>query len=151
MPISGRLGGRRVLITGAGAGIGRATAQRFATEGVTDIAVVDKVRERLEVVTAELRDGGARPLAIEADLSDVDAARRCATDAIAHFGGIDVLVANAGASALQSFVDTTVETLERVFTVNVFSSYIVAQEIARDMLARRAPGVLLFTASTSDT
>src|SRR5205814_2766415 len=113
-----------------------ATALRFACEGATDMAVVDKVPERLADLKAELSACGADAITIEADLRDLDAARSCALQAIDRLGGIDVLISNAGASALQSFVDTTVETLQTVFTVNLFSSFVIGQEVARDMIAR---------------
>ncbi len=86
---------RTVLITGAGSGMGRATAHLFVDEGA-EVAVVDVVAERVSGVVAEIDAAGGTALGWVADVSDPEDVKGVVAEVAAAFGGIDVLVNNAG-------------------------------------------------------
>jgi 3-oxoacyl-[acyl-carrier protein] reductase len=94
----GRLTGRVAVVTGAGRGIGAATAQRFAAEGAA-LLLNDRDVEPLEAVAAALRREGARVAAVPGDCADPLVATRIADTAVEVHGTIDVLVCNAGGTA----------------------------------------------------
>ncbi len=84
-----------VFITGAGSGMGRAAAHLFADEGAR-VAVTDLVEERVEKVAAEIREAGGTARGWVLDLHDADAIARVVNAAAAEFGGIDIVINNAG-------------------------------------------------------
>src|SRR5215217_4524598 len=92
----GGLDGKVVLVTGGGRGIGKGIARGMVKEGAT-VAISGRVKDTLEKTAAELSEGGAKVLAVPADVTDeasVDALFKAVTD---RFGRLDVLVNNAGA------------------------------------------------------
>src|SRR3954470_12013938 len=89
------LEGRGVIVTGAGSGIGRAAALKFAEEGAK-VLVADLNAESSEQVVKEIETAGGTALAVVGDLSDQRVVDRVVDAAVDAFGGIDVLVNNAG-------------------------------------------------------
>ena len=137
------LAGKRVVVTGGTSGIGEATSRRFLDEGARVAALAVGADE---VATAAERIPG-----IEALLCDVaDAA--AVEDAFAKidelFGGIDVLVANAGISIRKPFLEIDPADWQRVLDVNLTGVFHCAQQAARRMMAGGG-GVILMTASTN--
>lgn len=131
--------GQRVLVTGAGKGIGRATAVMLHRCGAEVIAAT-RSTEDLAALEAEI---GCRTIAV--DLGDAEAARRAAMDALP----VDALVNCAGIAALFSFLDTSVETFDQVMAVNARAPMIVAQVVARDLIRRGRPGAIVNVSSIS--
>ena len=84
-------------VTGAGSGIGRATARLFADEGAR-VAVVDRVGDAVEKVVAEIRGAGGEAIGVVADLADTAEIDRVVREVVERFGGLDILVNNAGVS-----------------------------------------------------
>jgi len=110
--------GRRAVVTGAGSGMGRATAHLFADEGA-HVAVVDIDRTRVQSVVAEIADvhGEARAVGIAVDLASAAAAESVIEAVVAAWGGLDILVNNAGVSLPsrlddRDFDDTWARTLD---------------------------------------
>jgi len=101
MPVAGK----RILLTGASSGVGRAAAVRLATEGATVLAVARRADE-LEALVTEIAGRGGTSYALPCDLTDSDAIDALTGDVIARFGGVDVLVNNAGHSIRRSAADT---------------------------------------------
>ncbi|HEX5215131.1 MAG TPA: SDR family NAD(P)-dependent oxidoreductase, partial [Vicinamibacterales bacterium] len=114
----GRLDGRVVAITGASAGIGRATAERVAAEG--GAVVVSARREALlaELVAA-IRGRGGRAIAVAADVTIEADADRLVTATIEAFGRLDVMICNAGIGYHGTLEEATTAAMRRVVDVNV--------------------------------
>jgi len=113
----GRLLGKSALVTGAAAGIGRATAERFGGEGAR-LVLADVNEAGLRRLTAELAATGCEVVAVVGDVSvDADAQRMVRT-AVEQFGRLDVVVANAGIIPLSDVLESTAEDWDRVMAVD---------------------------------
>jgi L-xylulose reductase len=129
--------GRRVLVTGAGKGIGRVTAKMLADEGAEVIAL-SRSPEDLEALKAEI---GCETIAC--DLADPAATRRAAQSV----QPLDLLVNNAGTTRLEPFLDASEETFDWLMAVNAKAPMIIAQETARDMIRRGHKGAIVNVSS----
>ncbi len=119
---SGRLEGRRALITGGDSGIGRAVAIAFAREGA-DVAIAHLPEEQQDADTTVglIEDAGRRGMSLAGDVQDEDFATSIVTDTLATFGGLDILVLNAAYQKDRDGIET-LETAEfdRVFRTNLY-------------------------------
>lgn len=131
--------GKRALITGAGKGIGRETAILLARQGAEVVAVSRSVED-----LALLRDEIGCQV-IQADLADAGEARRAAEEA----GIVDCLVNNAGISILESFLETSVESFDRIMAVNVRAALVISQVVARRMIDNGIAGAMVNVSSQS--
>lgn len=125
---SGRLTGRRALITGGDSGIGRAVAIAFAREGA-DVAIVHLPEEQADAEsTAQLvREAGTRALLLPGDVRDERFARDTVERTVAEFGGIDTLVLNAAYQENREGLETIpTEEFDRVFRTNLYSMMWIA-------------------------
>jgi short-subunit dehydrogenase len=113
--------GATVLVTGAGGGLGRATAMCFAAAGA-NIAALDKDTGGLESLREELRSRGSGCLAIACDITDPHACASAVDQVIERFGSLDVLVNNAGMSHRSGFAATDLAVIRRVMEVNFFGA-----------------------------
>jgi NAD(P)-dependent dehydrogenase (short-subunit alcohol dehydrogenase family) len=129
--------GRRVLVTGAGKGIGRITAKMLADEGA-DVIALSRSPEDLEALKAEI---GCETIAC--DLADPAATRRAAQSV----QPLDLLVNNAGTTKLEPFLDASEETFDWLMAVNAKAPMIIAQETARDMIRRGHKGAIVNVSS----
>lgn len=144
-----RLTGKAALITGAGSGVGRATALRFAAEGARVLGLFDRDKQGVAAVGEEIERLGAEPLALVGDVSsraDCVAATEAVTGAA---GGLDVLVSNAGVDGSVSILDMTDDEWHRVIDINLTASFILGQLAARVMVSQGRGGSILYTASIS--
>jgi NAD(P)-dependent dehydrogenase (short-subunit alcohol dehydrogenase family) len=133
--------GKTVLITGAGKGIGRATAQLLAHRGARVIALSRSAAD-LRTLEDEI---GSTTLCV--DLGDANAARSAADAA----QPVDLLVNCAGIVELQPFLDTSVDAFDTIMAVNVRAAMIVAQQCARSMIGRGVAGSIVNVSSLSAT
>ncbi|KAF4085351.1 hypothetical protein AMELA_G00117280 [Ameiurus melas] len=126
--------GKRALVTGAGKGIGRATALALARGGAEVVAVT---RTQADLDTLVHECPSIKPVCV--DLADWDATEHALKDV----GPIDLLVNNAGCARLQSFLEITQDSFDMSFNVNVKAALHVAQIVARGMKARGSGGSIL--------
>jgi len=145
-----RSAGRSVLVTGAGAGFGRATAIAFAREGAAVVGLVERDPRRLAGVAEEVAAAGARAIPVAIDLRTPDgcvAAVRSVADAA---GSLDVLVSNHAALVPPTPVlDVTDASWAEQIDVNLTSHAILAREAGRIMERSGRGGSILFTASVN--
>jgi NAD(P)-dependent dehydrogenase (short-subunit alcohol dehydrogenase family) len=131
--------GKRVIVTGAGKGIGRATAVMLANRGASVIALTRSAAD-LETLEAEI---GCRSIAV--DFADPEATRAAAKAALPA----DLLVNNAGFTELDPFLELPDAHLDLLYAVNTRAPMIVAQEYARALVARSAKGAIVNVSSVS--
>jgi len=139
--------GRVALVTGASSGIGRALASRLARAGMR-VALVARRREALEALASEIAREGGDACAFPCDVEsapEVAATVRAATD---RFGGVDLLVNNAGYGHHRAFLDWDIDDMERMMRVNFFGALRFTKALLPGMVAR-GRGSLVFVASVA--
>jgi 3-oxoacyl-[acyl-carrier protein] reductase len=145
--VPGRLEGKRALVTGAGSGIGRAAALRFAAEGAS-VAVVDLDAARAEETRAAI---GGRARAIVLDVTDAAAVARAVREVADAFGGLDVYFNNAGVpQAAKALEETPLAEWERIIAVNL-TAFFVGAQAAAPLLREQGGGAIVVTSSSAAT
>ena len=129
-----RLSGRVALVTGAAQGIGLAIAHRLAAEGAC-VVVADMNMEGAEEVAASL-GGPDKAVAVHADVTDESAVSAMVDSAVLAFGGLDLVVNNAGLSISKPLLETTAKDWDLQHDVMARGSFLVAREAARAMRSR---------------
>lgn len=138
------LEGKVAIVTGAGSGIGRASALRFATEGAQ--VVVADVRLKKAQETADLI--GTQAVAVEVDVADPEQVEAMVQAAVDAFGGLDVLFNNAATTRLGTAVELSAEDWTMIWATNV-SSVFFGAKYAVPVMAARGGGSIVSTASVS--
>jgi NAD(P)-dependent dehydrogenase (short-subunit alcohol dehydrogenase family) len=142
-----RMKGKRVLVTGAGTGIGQGVALEFCREGADVVFHYSGSRDgALAGVEQAKKEGAAKVTAIQADFRKPDAPAQLAKEAIAFLGGIDILVNNAGVTMNVAFEKVTQEQFDTVFNVNIRAMYFMCQAVTATML-QQGGGVIVNTSS----
>lgn len=137
------LAGKTVLVTGASAGIGRASVLALAARGAAIIAT-GRRKEELDRLKTDAKAAGGRVDAIAGDLNDAGFVRDLANTA----GHVDILLNNAGVLTYAPVLDMRDDECEEMFRTNVLAAFRVAQAIARPMVARKR-GHIIFMTSTA--
>ena len=143
----GRLQGKTAIVTGAGSGIGRASAKLFAAEGAHVLVsdVTDAVLETADQIMA----AGGTSFAVKSDASDEAAVKELIARAIKDLGGLHVVYANAGISGgLSTLEDTSVELFERVLRVNLIGPFLAIKH-AGPVMVKQGKGSIICTASVA--
>ena len=141
------LTGKTVLITGASAGIGQASALAFAAKGA-NVVVTARREDRLSALCVEIAASGGRATYYAGDATIESTAEACVALAIATFGKLDILIANAGAGNYKNLVDTSAAEYDALMDANMKSSFLFARHAAPPMIAQRS-GELLFISSVA--
>lgn len=140
--------GKRVLITGGSLGIGRATAERFAAEGAR-LLLTARRNDLLESAAAELRERYAvEVLTCAMDVSCSADVERMMAYVLERWGGVDVLINNAGICREANFLEATEEHWDETMAINLKGHFLVAQAVAREMV-RAGSGVIVNMSSTN--
>ncbi|WP_258358681.1 SDR family NAD(P)-dependent oxidoreductase [Moorella sulfitireducens] len=127
-----RFDGKAVLVTGAGLGIGRATALLFARKGAR-VAIADLSLAGGEETLKLVKEAGAEGIFIRGDVSLVSDAERMVKETVKAFGRIDILVNNAGIVLPGTVDNTTEEDFDKTFRVNVKGAFFVAKYAVQEM------------------
>jgi 3-oxoacyl-[acyl-carrier protein] reductase len=145
---TGRLEGKVAVVTGAGSGIGRASAELFAAEGAR-VAVVDVNSESSQETAEAIGQAGGEAIAIPTDVSDPEAVQAMADAAVERFGRVDVLLSNAGIlDDFEPAAETSDEVWNRILGVNLNGMFFTARALIPQML-EHGGGAIINVASTA--
>ncbi|MCT1776266.1 bifunctional aldolase/short-chain dehydrogenase [Brachybacterium sp. p3-SID957] len=136
---------RVALVTGGGSGIGKATAERLVAEGAC-VVIADLNLENAEAVAEEL-GGPDVAVALRADVSDEQAVIAAIAEAVLAFGGLDLIVNNAGLSLSKPLLETTAKDWDLQHGVMARGSFLVSRETARVMIAQAMGGDIVYISS----
>jgi glucose 1-dehydrogenase len=152
-----RFVGKKVLVTGASTGIGRAIAVRLALEGA-DVGInyarsKDEAEETADQVANAQRTGGhnnARQLIVQADVSKEKGVVRMFEEVLAGFGRIDVLINNAGIQKEAPSHESATEDFDKILGVNLKGAYLCSREAVKHFLSRKGGGVIVNDSSVHE-
>jgi NADP-dependent 3-hydroxy acid dehydrogenase YdfG len=140
----GRLQGKVAIITGATAGIGRASARALAGEGAR-LVLTGRRSERLDELLKEVRDLGSDGIAIVGDAKDEQTAIKTVQAAKAKFGRVDILINNVGVGNYKKLVDTSLEDYVEMMDTNVRTSFLFARHVVPVMMEQKDGLILLIS------
>jgi len=142
-----RFKGKRIIVTGGGSGIGKATAEAFLREGAR-VAVFDISEKGGKKVIAELKKKGYDPLLFVGDVSISSDVKRMVKGAVSKMGGVDILFNNAGILVEGSVENVSEKDWDRIMAVNVKGVFLMSKEVVPIMLKKKK-GVIVNNASCS--
>jgi 3-oxoacyl-[acyl-carrier protein] reductase len=134
------------LITGAGRGIGRATAIALAKEGV-HIGMIGLNMANLEKVSAELAEFGVNVVAASADVADLESVTHAVEHIKSELGPIDILINNAGIAKFGGFLELSPEEWEKIIQVNLMGVYNVTRAVLPEMIDRKTGDIINISSS----
>jgi rhamnulose-1-phosphate aldolase/alcohol dehydrogenase len=152
LPKEKELAGKVAIITGAASGIGRACAERFAEEGAhvvvtdVDVALAEEVANGIVA-----KHGLRRAIALRLDVSSEEEVERAYAQTLAAYGGVDIIVSNAGISSFGSLDVLPAADWDRSFAVNARGHFLVARAALRIMKQQKTGGSIVFNASKNVT
>lgn len=127
MTVSGKLAGKKALVTGAGTGIGREIALEFARQGAEVVLHYSRSDGGAKSAVEEILAAGGRAAAYHADFSDIDQVLALGDAAVQFLGGLDCLVNNAGITFNKPFLKVTPEQFDRMYQVNIRAQFFLTQ------------------------
>ena len=152
------LNGKTAIVTGGSSGIGQAIAVRLAQEGVR-VAInyvgpddgarmtADAIAKEMDACLCALREAGTEPILVNADVSQEDEVERMFQDISEQFGGVDILINNAGIQISAESDELKVSDFDRVLAVNLRGSFLCAQQALRQMASHQRGGVIVNVSS----
>lgn len=141
-----KLEGKVAIVTGAASGIGRRIAERFAQEGAT-VAIADVQAGPAEAVAEAIRQSGGRSFSVTMDVTREEAVDAGIQAVVDRFGGIDVLVSNAGLQHIAPLIDLEFDDWKRVLAVHLDGAFLTTRACMRAMIASERGGTLLYLGS----
>src|SRR6201993_880862 len=131
--MSKKLEGKTALVTGGSRGIGAAIAKRLAADGAHVAITYAKDANAASAVVEAIEREGGKALAIQAEATDAEAVKGAVDKTVAAFGGLDVLVNNAGTAIPKPFEEATLEEMDRVIDINVRGIFATTQAALKHM------------------
>ena len=145
-----RLDGRAAVVTGAGRGIGAASAVALAEAGA-DVLVSARTEDQLKDVAARIEAVGRRAVVVPADLDDLEATAALADTAARSFGRLDIVVNNVGGTMPRAFLDTSPRFLEAAFHFNVATAHALTRAAVPHMLEHDGGAVVSISSAMGRT
>jgi dihydroanticapsin dehydrogenase len=137
----GRVADRVAIVTGAGSGIGRASANRLAQEGAL-VVCVDIKQESAQGCAQEIIKAGGKAYSAQCDISDSAGCNKVIADCVAKYGNIDILVNNAGVNLPGVFHEVTDETIMKTLSVNVMGTMYLSRAAIPYMLKNSSGSII---------
>jgi len=135
------LQGKTAIVTGAGRGIGRATAIALAKEGV-NVGLIGLTAANLEAVAQDIRELGAKAAIATADVKDLASVEAAVSSIKAELGAVDILINNAGTAKFGKFLELTPEEWENIIRVNLMGVYNVTRAVLPEMIERKSGDIV---------
>ncbi|WP_213804348.1 SDR family oxidoreductase [Granulicella sp. dw_53] len=142
---TGPLAGKVAIVTGASAGIGRATALALVRCGAS-VLVTARRKDRLEALCAKIESLGGKAVFFAGDASQESTAQQAVALALSTFGHLDILINNAGAGNYKNLIDTSVEEYDQLMNANMKSSFLFSRYATPSLIEQKS-GLILFISS----
>lgn len=144
------LNGKVALVTGAGSGIGKATALKLARDGAA-VVVMSRTREEVDATAAEIEKAGGKAKAAVADVTDDGAMRGLVAETLGHFGRLDIVVANAGINGVWAPIEELApEEWDKTISVNLRGTYLTIHHAVPALVAAGG-GAIVVVSSINGT
>ncbi len=137
---------KSALITGAGSGIGKSIAETFAREGAS-VAIADLNFSAAQAVSKKINSAGGRAIPIQMDVANEDQVNAGFEQVVQDFGGVDVLVSNAGIQIINPIVDFSFSDWRKLVAIHLDGSFLTTRAAMRAMISNRRGGTILYMGS----
>ncbi|MFL4908225.1 SDR family NAD(P)-dependent oxidoreductase [Streptomyces sp. MMS24-I2-30] len=144
--MSGVLAGKVAVVTGGGRGLGRAFAHALGSQGA-QVVVASRKAADLDRVVAEATEAGYEAWAHPTDVTSESSIESLVTDAVAHFGHLDILVNNSGVVTTKPMVDTTADEWDTVVATNLRGTFLAVRAMGRHLISEGRGGKIINIAS----
>ena len=141
------LAGKIAIVTGASRGIGRAIAERLASDGASVVINYARSADEAQEVVKAIEEKGSKAIAVQANISQIADIRRLFQETVDRFGSLDILVNNAGVANYKPIAEVTQEDFDKTFALNAKGTFFCLQEAVR----RMADGGRIINISTGGT
>ena len=142
--MTGKLAGKVALITGASAGIGRASALALAQEGA-NMVLTARRQERLDELEAAVQQAGGKAVSVVGESTEEETAQRCLTAATQTFGALDILINNVGIGNYKNLVDTSAAEYDELMDTNVRSTFLFTRHTVPVMINQGSGTILMIS------
>jgi NAD(P)-dependent dehydrogenase (short-subunit alcohol dehydrogenase family) len=143
----GDLTGKVAVVTGGSGGIGAGISCRFAVAGADVVVAYHRNRDGADRVVEAISEHGSRAVGIQVDVTEPADVQRLVASSLDAFGAVDVLINNAGAYPMASILDMTADEWDRMLSVNLRSTFLCLQAVAKVMVERGSGGSIVNVAS----
>lgn len=143
-----RFENKRVLVTGAGSGIGQATCLAFAKEGAA-IAAADINLDAAQATVEKITNSGRKASAVQIDVTSPDSVKTAVESTLRELGGLNILVNSAGVREIVAFLELPFEEWQRILSVNLNGTFLCSQAAAHKMIAQGQGGKIVNLASVA--
>jgi 3-oxoacyl-[acyl-carrier protein] reductase len=140
----GKLSGKIAIVTGASAGIGRASALALAAEGAK-VVITARRQERLDALVAEINAMNTQAYAVAGDANDEATAKRCVETALNEAGRIDILLNNTGMGNYKNLIDTSLQEYDQLMNTNMRTTFIFTRQVVPQMLLQKQGTILMIS------